>query len=112
PRPRTRDVESLTERRSAQLRLGRVSHASHQCRIRSSADFQSAVSPICNRLGSEPFVTHIFSAPAEYNSAIQQIENLRYDTTSNFLPSFRLLKHEQVPLRNNLLIRNKFESEM
>jgi hypothetical protein len=43
-----------------------------------NADFQSAVSPICNRLGSKPSTTQVLSTPAEYNSAIQQIENLRY----------------------------------
>ena len=45
-----------------------------------SADFQSAVSPICNRLGLEHSAALVFAGAAEYNSAIQQIENLRYVT--------------------------------
>src|SRR5260370_42504475 len=44
-----------------------------------SADFQSAVSPICNRQSVEFSGLFELSAPAEYNSAIQQIENLRYE---------------------------------
>jgi hypothetical protein len=43
-----------------------------------NADFQSAVSPIYNRPGSKAAVIQVHSVPAEYNSAIQQIENLRY----------------------------------
>jgi hypothetical protein len=43
----------------------------------SSADFQSAVSQIFNRLSSETAVMQVFSAAAECNSAIQ-IANLRY----------------------------------
>src|SRR5438874_1648588 len=43
-----------------------------------SADFQSAVSPICNRQAAQiikPFIE--FGRRAEWNSAIQQIANLR-----------------------------------
>jgi arylsulfatase len=47
-----------------------------------SADFQSAVSPIFNRQASENLVAPASdSSAAESNSAIQQIENLRYDSS-------------------------------
>src|SRR6266542_782604 len=48
-----------------------------------------AVSPICNRLGSETAAVQVFFAPAEYNSAIQQIENLRYAPSLNCASRFR-----------------------
>src|SRR5438093_11895181 len=44
-----------------------------------SADFQSAVSPICNRQRVQWIQrAPAFGLSAECNSAIQQIENLRY----------------------------------
>ncbi len=44
-----------------------------------SAGLQPAVSPICNRQTVETFGRPgIEQSPAEWNSAIQQIENLRY----------------------------------
>jgi hypothetical protein len=46
--------------------------------MKRSADFQSAVSPICNRQ-AVGFKRFDFNADAEYNSAIQQIENLRFN---------------------------------
>ena len=44
-----------------------------------SADFQSTVSPICNRQSRGfPFAVKNCGRLAEWNSAIQQIANLRY----------------------------------
>src|SRR5262245_47081724 len=49
-------------------------------RKQSSADFQSAVSPICNRLAVRQRAECGPSEDAaEYNSALRQIANLRYD---------------------------------
>src|SRR6266550_2621672 len=51
----------------------------------SSADLQSAVSPICNRQSAHLFWSdRIFEESAECNSAIQQISNLRYRIFSDF----------------------------
>jgi len=51
-----------------------------QDKILRSADLQSAVSPICNRQGYEDSkAMHVSAPPAEYNSAIRQIANLRYE---------------------------------
>jgi cellulose synthase/poly-beta-1,6-N-acetylglucosamine synthase-like glycosyltransferase len=64
--------------------------------VRGYADFQSAVSPICNRQG---VVTSPDSGncnrPAEYNSARQQIENLRYGPE---MPASESQAHAKVPL--------------
>ena len=50
---------------------------------RRSADFQSAVSPICNRQSVEKFQRcRLGRSAAECNSAIQQITNLRYVNAS------------------------------
>ena len=50
---------------------------------RCSADFQSAVSRNCILRSSGPVErTGIARRPADYKSAIQQIENLRYDGAS------------------------------
>src|ERR1043166_15127 len=53
-------------------------------RSQSSADFQSAVPPIWNRLCVPPSVARCNAVvhPAECNSAIQQITNLRYMKSS------------------------------
>src|SRR5256885_9339212 len=57
--------------------------AARRSRNQSSAELPSAVSPICNRLAvrrdppADPF-----EPSAEYNSAIQQITNLRYEKSS------------------------------
>src|SRR2546423_9405086 len=57
--------------------------AARRSRNQSSAELHSAVSPICNRLAvrrdppADPF-----GPSAEYNSAIQQITNLRYEKSS------------------------------
>ena len=49
-------------------------------RERRSADFQSAVSPICNRQDTGLLLPRPVSAgSAECNSAIRPIENLRYE---------------------------------
>ena len=64
---------------NAILRYG----AARRSRNQSSAELHSAVSPICNRLAvrrnppADPF-----EPSAEYNSAIQQITNLRYEKSS------------------------------
>ena len=58
-----------------------ITATGHGCG-QSSADLQSAVSPICNRQGSGCLLALRAYAPsAECNSAIQQIENLRYFVT-------------------------------
>jgi len=45
-----------------------------------SADFQSAVSPSCTRQGvSFANGAGITARPEDYKSAVQQIENLRYE---------------------------------
>src|SRR5256714_13308552 len=57
--------------------------AARRSRNQSSAELHSTVSPICNRLAvrrdppADPF-----EPSAEYNSAIQQITNLRYEKSS------------------------------
>jgi hypothetical protein len=43
----------------------------------------SDVAQIFNLLGSNPSRMQVFSVPAEYNSAIQQIEILRYAASPN-----------------------------
>ena len=61
------------------VRLKRAVSASKSC-----ADFQSAVSPICNRQGLEfSEGAYVSRRLAECNSAIQQIENLRYNLADN-----------------------------
>ena len=61
-------------------------HTGRTALLRGSADFQSDVSPICNRQAlfflSRARKCH---APAECNSAIQQIENLRYEHRTRVL---------------------------
>jgi hypothetical protein len=58
-----------------------VSSVTHPEPVGRSADFQSAVSPICNRQGIEFWLARrICPCSAEWNSAIQQIGNLRYVT--------------------------------
>ena len=57
-----------------------------------SADFQSAVSPISNRHGTGQLLRlRAGLCAAEWNSAIQQIGNLRYarsGAAADFLPVF------------------------
>src|SRR5262249_34346575 len=52
----------------------------------SSADFQSAVSPISNRPRVNPCKSRRCWHAAECNSALQQIENLRYGTARHSQP--------------------------
>src|SRR2546426_6920841 len=57
--------------------------AARRSRNQSSAELYSAVSPICNRLAARRNTPADPSEPsAEYNSAIQQITNLRYQRSS------------------------------
>src|SRR2546426_519204 len=57
--------------------------AARRSRNPSSAELHSAVSPICNRraVRRDP-PADTFEPSAEYNSAIQQITNLRYEKSS------------------------------
>jgi hypothetical protein len=49
-----------------------------EARQECSAELHSAVSPICNRRGFQRTEAAWFSRGVEFNSAIRQIENLRY----------------------------------
>jgi len=63
------------------LVVGVVSSVTYPEPAGRSADLQSAVSPICNRQGIEFWLAcRTGRCSAEWNSAIQQIGNLRYVT--------------------------------
>jgi len=60
---------------------------------KSSADFESAVSRICNPHGVTGFDAWATGyRPAECDSAIQQIENLRYRLAASYISSENVAK--------------------